>query len=176
MLLALASKNNLADVQDTFRLHPEMPLQMAGLHCSSHQLGFEGSESPVHCGRIERVGIDSFIFVDDNPKETGEVQAACPEALSLTLPHDESRIPHFLDHVWAFDHLRVTEEDRKRNESYRQQIERGNVAKAADTLGNFIEQLQVEVHLQPLQPAQVARVTQLTQRTNQMNTTLVRRE
>lgn len=174
MLLALASKNNREDVVETFRVHAEMPLRMDdfvidSIDWNSKSAGF------ARMARTLKLGLDSFVFVDDSPKEIGEVHAAHPEVLGLPLPHEAERIPHFLDHVWAFDQLRVTEEDRARNQSYRQQVERTGVEKAATTLGEFIAQLQVEIHVQPLRDAQVPRVAQLTQRTNQMNTTLLRR-
>lgn len=174
LLLTLASKNNFEDVEETFRAHPEMPLKWEDF--LSHRIDWapKGPHLAAMAAELS-LGLDSFVFVDDNPKETGEVEAGFPDVTCLTLPHQEDEIPHFLDHVWIFDQLRVTEEDRKRNESYRQQMERGKVEKTAGSLGDFIAQLHVDVHIQPLAAGQVARVAQLTQRTNQMNTTLIRR-
>ena len=174
MLLTIASKNNEADVAETFRVHPEMPLGWNDFIAKGINWEPKGG-SIREMAETLGLGLDSFIFVDDNAKEVGEVMSDCPEVLGLTLPHDETRIAHFLEHVWAFDLLRVTTEDRWRNESYKQQVERGKVEKAAGSLGDFVAQLGVTINLQPVQAAQVARVTQLTQRTNQMNTTLVRR-
>ena len=54
------------------------------------------------------LGLDSFIFLDDNPLECAEVQAQCPDVLTLPLPTEPSRWPHFLAHVWTFDHLQQT--------------------------------------------------------------------
>ncbi len=174
MLLTLTSKNNYEDVAETFRVHPEMPLQWEDF--LSHRIDWAPKGPHLAAMAAElNLGLDSFVFVDDNPKETGEVEAGYPEVTCLTLPHHDDEIPHFLNHVWIFDQLRVTEEDRKRNESYRQQAERGKVEKTAGSLGDFIAQLHVDVHIQPVTPGQVARVAQLTQRTNQMNTTLIRR-
>ena len=174
MLLTIASKNNEADVAETFRMHPEMPLGWDDFIAKGINWEPKGGSIREMAGELG-LGLDSFIFVDDNAKEVGEVLSDCPEVLGLTLPHDETRIAHFLEHVWAFDSLRVTAEDRRRNESYKQQVERGKVEKAAGSLGDFVAQLAVEINLQPVQLSQVARVAQLTQRTNQMNTTLARR-
>jgi FkbH-like protein len=121
------------------------------------------------------LGLDSFILVDDNPKECTEAQAAAPEVLALPLPADPAEIPEFLRHVWAFDRARVTAEDRGRGRMYRQRSERTRAERAAPSLEAFLESLQLEVTIAPMREDQVARVAQLTQRTNQMNCTLVRR-
>lgn len=174
MLLTLASKNNEADVEETFRVHPEMPLGLSDfiarrVNWDSKAVGLAAVAEEL------ALGLDSFILVDDSAKEIGEIQAALPEVLGLELPHSDARIPHFLDHVWAFDHLKVTDEDRKRNEAYQRQVERGRLERQAGSLEEFLRELRVEIHIQPMTGAQVARVAQLTQRTNQMNTTLIRR-
>ncbi|HVX67456.1 MAG TPA: HAD-IIIC family phosphatase, partial [Bryobacteraceae bacterium] len=174
MLLSLASKNNLEDVEETFRLHPEMPLRME--HFISTRVNWE--PKPKNLREISdelELALDSFIFIDDNAKEANEVASGCPEVLTLTLPEDPAAIPEFLRHVWAFDHLRVTEEDRLRNELYAQRVERGRAEKQAGSLADFLASLQLKVRIGPMTPEQLPRVAQLTGRTNQMNFTTVRR-
>src|ERR1700722_17821514 len=174
MLLCLCSKNNVEDVLDTFRLHPEMRLRLD--HFVSWRINW--SPKPANLVALAEeldLGLDSFILVDDNPKESREVEASCPEALSLALPAREDEIPDSLRHVWAFDHLRVTDEDRARSEMYVQEIERQRAGKHAASLEEFLKSLQLEVRIAPMSPKDLARVSQLTQRTNQMNFTAVRR-
>jgi len=174
MLLCLCSKNNVEDVLDTFRLHPEMRLRLD--HFVAWRINW--SPKPANLAALAEeleLGLDSFILVDDNPKECREVEASCPEALSLALPPLASEIPDFLRHVWAFDHLRVTEEDRARSDMYVQEIERQRAGKHAASLEEFLKSLELEVRVAPMPPKDLARVAQLTQRTNQMNFTAVRR-
>ncbi len=174
MLLALASKNNEEDVTETFRAHPEMPLRLEDF--VARRVNWEPKS--VNLASIaDELGLnlDSFILVDDNPKESTEAQAGCPEALALPLPARAEEIPEFLRHVWAFDRARVTEEDRKRPELYAQQAERAKAERASASLEEFLASLQLEVGIAPMEPAQLARVAQLTQRTNQMNTSCIRR-
>jgi len=174
MLLAIASKNNEADVVETFSVHPEMPLRLDDfiarrINWDSKALGLTSIAEELS------LGLDSFLLIDDSPKEIAEAAAGCPEVLGLELPQNPARIPHFLEHVWAFDHLKVTEEDRLRNASYVQQLERGRLERQTGNLEEFLRELKLEVHLQPASGAQIPRVAQLTQRTNQMNTTLLRK-
>jgi len=174
MLLCLCSKNNVEDVLDTFRLHPEMPLRPD--HFAAWRINW--SSKPANLAALAEeleLSLDSFILVDDNPKECREVEASCPEVLSLALPAREDEIPGFLRHVWAFDRLRVTEEDRARPGMYAQEMARQRAGKQAASLEEFLQTLQLEVRIAPMPPKDLARVAQLTQRTNQMNFTTVRR-
>lgn len=174
MLLCLASKNNPEDVEETFRVHPEMPLRPE--HFVATRINWDPKPKNLRELSDELdLALDSFILIDDNPKECSEVQTGCPEVLTLALPPDPAEIPDFLRNVWAFDHLRVTEEDRRRNELYAQRLQRGRAEKQAADLGGFLASLQLEISIAPAVPAQIPRISQLTQRTNQMNFTTVRR-
>jgi FkbH-like protein len=174
MLLALCSKNNEEDVIDTFRAHPEMPLRFEDFAARRINWDSKATNLASLADELE-LGLDTFILIDDNPKECTEVEAGAPEVLALPLPADHAEIPEFLRHVWAFDRARVTEEDRRRAELYRQKAERARAERSAGSLEEFLASLQLEVTIAPMQPSQVARVSQLTQRTNQMNVSLVRR-
>jgi FkbH-like protein len=174
VLLCLVSKNNPADVEEVFRAHPEMPLGL--VHFIATRIDWEPKPKNLAAIADELgLGLEDFIFVDDSAKECSEVQAECPEVLALTLPSRASRIPDFLRHVWAFDRLRVTEEDRLRNELYSQRMERARAERRASSLEEFVASLRLEVRIEPMTPGQLPRVAQLTQRTNQMNTSGNRR-
>ena len=95
---------------------------------------------------------------------------ACPEVLTLRLPI-EGDVEGFLDHVWAFDRLRVTTEDQRRTELYKQEADRARFQKEAPTIGEFLAGLDLKVTITEPIPDQIDRVAQLTQRTNQFNFT-----
>ncbi len=174
MLLALASKNNEQDVFDTFAANPQMPLAMR--HFVAWRLNWDSkAENLASLAEELELGMDSFIFVDDNPKECAEVSENLPEVLALPLPEDITRVPAFLEHVWAFDHAVVTEEDRNRNAYYSQSQQFGREIKRAGNLEEFVAGLNLEVTFSPLSGERISRVAQLTQRTNQFNFTTIRR-
>ncbi|HXG33216.1 MAG TPA: HAD-IIIC family phosphatase [Bryobacteraceae bacterium] len=174
MLLALSSKNNEEDVLETFRRNPEMPLHLE--HFVSWRINWQPKSAGLRSLAEELgLGLDSFIFVDDLPKECAEVEAQCPEVLTLALPPDPAEIPEFLAHVWAFDHATVTEEDRRRAAMYAEQAQRDKLARQAASLADFIASLDLQVRIATPVAAQLPRVAQLTQRTNQMNATTRRR-
>jgi FkbH-like protein len=174
MLLTLASKNNEQDVFDTFAANPHMPLGIR--HFVAWRLNWDSkAENLTSLAAELGLGLDSFIFVDDNPRECAEVSENVPEVLALTLPEDTTRLPAFLEHVWAFDHPVVTEEDRNRNAYYSQSQQFGREIKRAGNLEEFIVGLHLEVTFTPLSDERLSRVAQLTQRTNQFNFTTIRR-
>ncbi len=174
MLLCLSSKNNMEDVLETFRFHPEMPLRLE--HFVARRIAWTAKSANLASLAEElQLGLDSFILIDDNPQECAEVQARRPEVLTLPLPSDPEEIPDFLKHVWAFDRMRVTEEDKQRTALYTQRIERARLEKQTKTLAEFIASLQLQVRIAEMTPSQLPRVAQLTQRTNQMNFTSIRR-
>ena len=68
MLLALCSKNNEEDVVETFRAHPEMPLRLEDF--VARRINWETKSANLAALAEElELGLDSFILVDDNPKE-----------------------------------------------------------------------------------------------------------
>ena len=174
MLLCLCSKNNEQDVWHVFEQNPGMLLKRE--HFVRSRINWQSkSENLRSLSRDLNLGMDSFIFLDDSALECAEVEARCPEALTLQLPQQESDFPKFLSHVWAFDHLKVTEEDRQRSELYAADADRSELREHSLSLEDFLAGLQLQVEFLPMAKADAPRVAQLTQRTNQFNFTAVRR-
>ena len=174
MLLCLCSKNNEQDVWEVFRCQADMPLKRDQL--VSWRINWQPKSENLKALAAELgLGLDSFIFVDDNPAECAEVEAGCPEVLTICLPSDADEIPKFLGHVWAFDHLRLTGEDRRRTALYQQDIRRERFHQESSSFEAFLASLGLVVKITPMRAGQLARVAQLTQRTNQFNFTTIRR-
>jgi len=169
MLLCLCSKNNREDVAAVFQSRPDMPLREE--HFVANRIDWESKSGNIAAmSRELGLGLESFIFLDDNPVECAEVRARLPEVLTLQLPQP-AEIPLLLDHLWFFDQLRTTEEDRKRTESYRHNRERERARVTAPSLEVFLESLELDVRIEPIGDGELARGAQLTQRTNQFNFT-----
>jgi FkbH-like protein/FkbM family methyltransferase len=174
MLLCVCSKNNGPDVEAVFRQNQNMILKHE--HIAVWRVNW--SLKPENIKSIARelnVGLDSFIFVDDNPVECAAMRAECPEVLTLQLPSDPGQWPQFFDHVWAFDHLRTTGEDHTRTQKVLENVEREKYREQVSTLKDFIDGLRLRVELFTPLPGQISRASQLTQRTNQFNCTTIRR-
>lgn len=175
MLLCVCSKNVTEDVDAAFeRRRAEMPLKKE--HIVGWRVNWTAKSENLRSLAAElELGIDSFIMVDDNPLECAEISANCPEALTLQLPADPDRIPTFLSRIWAFDHLKVTKEDKARTEMYRANAQREAARSSSQSLDAFLEGLQLQIGIAEADDAQLERVAQLTQRTNQFNVSGIRR-
>jgi amino acid adenylation domain-containing protein/FkbH-like protein len=174
MLLCLCSKNNDEDVEAVFRQRSDMPLRRA--HFAAARVNWRSkSENIKSLAEELRLGLDSFIFVDDNPVECAAVESDCPQVLTLQLPEAPELIPQFLDHCWVFDHLSLTAEDLRRAVLYHENQQREQFRAESSGLAEFIAGLDLRVEIAPVSDNQVPRVAQLTQRTNQFNFTTRRR-
>lgn len=173
VVLCLCSKNQEADVWSVFDQHPDMLLRRE--HIGFWRINWESkSENLKELAAEINIGVDSFVFFDDNPVERGEMKANCPSVLCAEFPQDWSlRVP-YLRQLWALDHIRITEADRQRNEHYRSERLRKDLQSGAGNLGDFLSKLELEIDIHPALPAELERLAQLSIRTNQFNTTVRR--
>src|SRR3984893_3718860 len=173
VLLAIASKNEEADVAEVF-LRSEMALRREDF--VAWKINWEPKSRNIAALAQElELGLDSFIFLDDNPVECADVQGNCPAVATFLLPA-AGRMKHFLQHAWVFDRSGATAVDEKRTELYREQGERNRFKTAATSFREFIEGLNLQVSIETPSPADYDRAAQLTQRTNQFNSTGIRRQ
>jgi FkbH-like protein len=167
MLLVLVSKNNEADVLDALDSGSSA---LRSEHCAAWQINWQSkSENLQTLSDDLGLALNSFIFVDDNPLECMEVRNRCPEVLTIQLPSDPKAIPAFLDHMWVFDRIGATEEDRNRAVMYAAERQRNELSKKALTTEEFLSSLQIEIQFAPCIESDLPRVAQLTHRTTQFN-------
>ena len=170
MLLCLCSKNSEQDVFDVFDQHPGMVLRRE--HLAAWRINWESkSQNLMALARDLELGMDSFIFLDDNPVECADVRRNCPDVLTLQMPAP-------LDHVWAFDRrpaAGATDEDRRRTRLYQENAQRQQFREQTGSLKDFVAGLDLRVTVADMTDADLGRVSQLTYRTNQFNFTTVRR-
>jgi FkbH-like protein len=175
VLLTLCSRNNQADVEEVFARRPEMALprdrivaahvgwgaKSDGLRALSHQLG---------------LGLDAFVFIDDNPAEREQVRLALPEVAVPEFPRDTAELPAFgYELGWRyFYRVRPGEEDRFRTEQYRDRMVFEEHRRDSERDGTFLQSLEMRSVLTCNSRDLVARGAQLTQKTNQFNLTLRR--
>ncbi len=174
VLLALCSKNEERDVFAVFDQRADMPLRRE--HFAAWRINWEQKPDNLQSLAAQLgLGLDSFVFLDDNPVECAAVRAACPEVIALQLPKDHGRIPEFLDHLWIFDRAAATKEDRERSRWYQENAEREQLRGAAPTLRDFLDGLHLRIEVSDATDSQIPRVAQMTVRTNQFNFTSLRR-
>lgn len=168
MLLCLCSKNSPEDVDAVFEHCPDMLLNKT--HFVTSRINWLPKSVNIQSIAKElQVGLDSFIFIDDNPVECAEVRAHCEGVLVLQLPSDANQIPTLLQHFWAFDHPITTPDAQQRTRQYKQNQQREALRSTAINFNSFIISLALHVDITPIQDHQLERVAELTRRTNQFN-------
>lgn len=102
MLLCLCSVNHEEDVWTIFGREAAMPIQRDDLIAAA--LGSQPiAESLRTLANELGLELESFIFLSADPETCAEVEANCPEVLTLQAPANPDEIPSWLKHVWAFD-------------------------------------------------------------------------
>lgn len=173
-LVCLASKNVEADVLEVLASRPDMVLKAE--HVVAHRVNWEPKVGNLRSlARELNLGLDSFVFIDDNPVECGQVLEALPEVVTLQLPESAADVGGFLEHLWTFDKVSVTQEDARRTAMYRENAARDNLEAGVVDIGEFLAALQLVIGIDAPAEDEWPRVAQLTQRTNQFNFTTVRR-
>ena len=170
ILLALCSKNNEADAWAVFDRHPGMVLRRE--HFAAARINWtDKAENLRSLAEELSLGLDSFVFLDDNPVERSRVAQSLPMVLAPELPADPAERPLFLlDGGW-FDRATLTTEDRARNQAYQTRREREAERATAQNVGDFLASLEQKIRVAPVTDATLARAEQMCQKTNQFNLT-----
>jgi len=170
VLLAICSKNNRDDVLPVFDRHPDMVLRME--HFSADRMNWNPKPDNLREIAAElNLGMDSLVFLDDNPAERKRVRLECPEVTVIELPDDPMEYARLVRDCPQLQRLSVSGEDRDRKNLYQVQRQRAEMERQAQTVEDYYRQLAQEVELQPAASATLSRVAQLTQKTNQFNLT-----
>ncbi|MCP5183950.1 MAG: HAD-IIIC family phosphatase [Pseudomonadales bacterium] len=117
------------------------------------------------------LGLDSFVFVDDNPVELHEVQSRLPEVTTLRYPPSANELPDLCETLARlFSRATVTAEDRQRSQLYRTTLSgmAPNTARGAD-LTHFLREQAMELMIREPAGTERARALQLINKTNQFN-------
>ncbi|HJS89962.1 MAG TPA: HAD-IIIC family phosphatase [Steroidobacteraceae bacterium] len=173
ILLAACSKNNPEDALKALAEHPDCLLRPEDF--AALEIGWEPKSQGIRklATRL-RLGIDSFVFLDDSAFERAEVRRALPEVTVIEFPDDPALLVTSLCDCPAFDSLRVTLEDRERSASYAAEARRDELQRVATSPEEFFRSLNMKLTLFRADTAQFERLHQLILKTNQFNLTTER--
>jgi FkbH-like protein len=170
ILLAVASKNDLSLVQEVFQKRADMPLRSE--HFSDWEVHW-GSK-PESLQRIAarlNIGLDSLVFLDDNPAEADLMKMALPVVRTYLLPPRPEDFVSFLARVEDFDQLQLSAEDMRRPELYELRKKQAVLVQSTTDLESFYRSLHTVVTPDPAGEINFGRIVQLLQKTNQFNLT-----
>ncbi|MGD9901834.1 MAG: HAD-IIIC family phosphatase [Vicinamibacterales bacterium] len=170
VLLAVNSKNDLDDVREAFATNPHMVLRLEDFAAVKANWRPKPDNMRELAGELG-IGLDSLVFVDDNPVEQALMREAVPQVLTLDLPAQPIAFAEVLDSCGAFDQVRVTDEDRRRTEMYLAQGQRRELEARALNLDDFLAGLRMTVEVAPVADRTRERAVELLRKTNQFNVT-----
>jgi FkbH-like protein len=174
VLLAVVSKNDHARAAEVFEKHPEMVLRMKDV--VSFKANWEPKSDNLRQMATElNLGLDSFVFVDDNPAEIEIVRQFAPEVSTILLgPDPAGYVAQLSDCRW-FEPRSITSEDAERTDQYRAEVQRQTLEASVTDMASYLDSLAMEATINEFTSMDVPRLAQLINKSNQFNLTTRRR-
>lgn len=174
VILAVCSKNDYKNAAEPFEKHPEMVLKLKDI--ASFQANWEPkSENLRRIAQELNLGLDSIVFVDDNPAEIEIVKQFVPEIETIWLGPDPAEYAAQLLNCRLFEPRSITTDDLKRGEQYQQQAARTQAMSSGTDMESYLGSLEMRSIFSEFTEVDVPRVSQLINKSNQFNVTTRRR-
>ncbi len=169
VLVCLASKNNLADVDETLSSHPNMFLKDSAL-ISKKVNWIDKVENIKALSDELNLGLDSFIFLDDSDFECDSVRQQLPMVETFQVPKDISKYPELMNQIMK--RFGVAEgNDGRQTEKYRRRAQAMELEKNFSTKEDYLKSLDINVRVFSDSVPDIERISELSQKTNQFNLT-----
>jgi HAD superfamily phosphatase (TIGR01681 family) len=170
--LAVCSKNDFENATEGFN-HPESILKFDDF------TSFKANWSPKHQNILDiakeiNIGIDSLVFIDDNPVERDIVLSQIP---SISVPDVGSDVVEFARHIdrnGYFEPVSLSDDDINRSQYYKDNKKRINKQAMFKSYDEFLVSLDMTAEIKSFSSIYLGRITQLINKTNQFNLTTKR--
>ena len=172
VILALCSKNNEQDVLEVFEKNPNMVLKSK--HISSQRINWKNkADNILEISKELNIGLNSIVFVDDNPSEREIVKQLLPDVTVPNFPPNEYDLLNFFKELGSdyFSVFNLTEEDKNKSKQYQENSKRKESFNQFSDLNNYIKSLNINIEFQYVNEFNIERLAQMTQKTNQFNLT-----
>ncbi|MGH7818536.1 MAG: HAD-IIIC family phosphatase, partial [Candidatus Binatia bacterium] len=173
VLLAVCSKNEDAIARAPFRERSEMVLRLEDFAC----FRIDWRPKPVALREIAaelNIGLDSLVFVDDNPVEREHVRQWTPEVRVVELTDDPADYPRLLDEAGHFEVTTLSTEDAQRTRQYQENARRRELEASVADYRAYVSSLEQRAVVGSFEEAHLDRITQLINKSNQFNLTTLR--
>ncbi len=170
IVLCVASKNSREIALEAFRMHPEMILREENIAIFEIHWNSK-TESIRAMSNALNLGLESFVFLDDNPAERKQVRDALPGVAVPELPSDPAQWLSVFQAAAYFDQPSFSPEDLKRNEFYRSNAQRAALKDSVGEDVDFLKSLEMRMQVRPFDALGRKRIAQLVAKSNQFNLT-----
>lgn len=170
IILAVSSKNTESVALEPFNSHPDMLLKQS--HIAVFQANWQDKASNIKLiAERLNIGIDSLVFLDDNPFERELVRRELPLVAVPELSSDPASYARTLAWGGYFDTISISAEDRKRADYYQANAERSATLVSSTDLDSYLTSLEMVCDIRAFNSVGRARIAQLTNKSNQFNLT-----
>jgi FkbH-like protein len=170
ILLGIVSKNEETVAVHAINHHPEMVLRQ-GDFVGWRINWSDKAENITELAAELNLGLQSVVFIDDNPVERDRIRQALPEVLVPEWPQDVLLYPSFLAAMQCFDTPSLSTEDRQRRSFYTAEHNRRRERASMQSIDDWLKTLETVVTIESLTAENLPRAAQLLNKTNQMNLT-----
>jgi FkbH-like protein len=170
ILLAVSSKNTDEVAREPFLKHPEMLLKLD--HIAVFQANWNDKATNIQAIAEElSLGLDSMVFLDDNPAERGLVRKLLPQVAVPELPEEPDYYARTLAAAGYFEAVAVSGEDFKRALLYQDNAKRAELQRQVGGVDAYLTSLDMTITFQPFDGTGRTRIVQLINKSNQYNLT-----
>jgi FkbH-like protein len=170
VILAVCSKNDEANAMEPFEKHPEMVLKRGDIACFVANWADKAANIRQIAQELN-IGIESLVFVDDNPFERNLVRGELPMVAVPELGEDPATYARTLADAGYFEGLSVTAEDRERGTQYQGNRARDALKASTTDLESYLRGLEMELICKSFDRIGLQRIVQLINKSNQFNLT-----
>lgn len=170
VILAVCSKNDEQNALEPFLKHPDMILSRDDIACFRANWLDKASNIRDIAATLN-IGIESLVFIDDNPAERALVRQELPMVAVPEFIEDPAHMPRLLADAGYFESLGVTIDDRQRSDQYQANIAREALRTKTDNIEAYLRGLDMELVVSPFDNIGLTRIVQLINKTNQFNLT-----
>lgn len=175
VILTICSKNNEQDVLDAWEKNPFIVLKKDAF--SAYRINWQDKATNIkELAEELNIGLDSFVFIDDNPTERELIKQILPMVAVPDFPEQPYMLPEFFTQLVNnyFKVYSVTDEDRKKTEQYKANAARAHAQASFADFDKFLESLDIQITIESANEFNILRIAQMTQKTNQFNLTTKR--
>ncbi len=170
VVLGIVSKNTESVALEAIENHPQMVLRKKDF--VGWRINWSDKAQNIADLAAElNLGLQSVVFIDDNPVERARVRETLSEVFVPEWPEDKLLYTERLLGLRCFDTPAISAEDAERTALYAAERERGAVKANVGSIDEWLESLGIAVRVEPLDAANITRTAQLLNKTNQMNLT-----
>lgn len=166
--LAIVSKNEETIALTAIENHKEMVLRKTDF--VAWKINWKDKAQNILELTTElKIGLNSVVFIDDNPVERARVKESLPSVFVPEMPNDKLLFPSYLQSLNCFPSLPLSNEDLNRNIYYKNEKIRNQSLNQFQSMEDWLATTNIKITAEKVNDSNFNRVVQLLNKTNQMN-------